>query len=105
MDRKIEKAIEDFRLTTKELIQEFISTLNNAQSGEIEYQKLTNKWFKAKTKLENLGLSMAIKDFEFKYIVYQKPNQSTPTKKMELTAQDNKLLKSLKIIPPDEEIK
>lgn len=108
MEKKHEKAIENLRLATQDLIQDFMNTLNNAQSEEDIYQKKINRWIKAKTELEKLNLSMTIKEFEFGYAVYQKIFKPPNTKRggiLSLNAQDNKILRSLKIIPPDDEEK
>src|SRR3989344_773755 len=106
MDRKIEKAVKEAELASRDLIQQFISILNTAEPNEDSYNKVFNKWIESKLELEKLGLKMGIGEFEFKYSVYKKIQNSQQTKnakKLSLTAQDKKLLKSLKIIPPDEE--
>ena len=106
MDRKLEKAIEETRLATKELLQEFIGVLNNTVSKEEKYQQVLERWFKARSELENLGASMAIGEFEFKYSVYKKileRENLKNQKKLSLSDIDNKFLRSLKIIPPNDE--
>ena len=108
MDRKIEKAIKEAESSSRELILEFINILNSAEPTAEAYEKAFDRWAEARFELEKLSLSIGIGEFQFKYSVYektQKIQQEEKDKKLLLTGQDNKLLRSLKIIPPGEEPK
>ena len=99
MDRKIEEAIKKLESASRELIEEFICILNKAQPDQEKYEKRFEKWVEAKLELEQLGMSMGIGEFEFKYTVYDDIQAEIPKRKkiLPITQEDNKFLKSLKI--------
>lgn len=108
MDREIQKAIEETELAYKAYIQECINTLLERPHNKKNYEEMIEMVAQSKIMLEKLGLKVTITEFEFTYSVYAqtlnpKTNKKPKIPKLKISELDRKLLRSIKIIPPDDE--